>query len=94
MTQETWNTIKKSKNFYVRTYRMAIKWLIVSLAMNFLMVFANYYLYFHQPQRDFYATSGIVPPVKLKPMSEPNYSATPLLEPDPPNDNDIKVIPQ
>ena len=94
MSRETWNTIKRSKFFYVRTYRAAGTLLIVSLALNLLMGLIIYYLYFHQPARDFYATSGITSPIKLNPMDEPNNSETPLLAPDPINDDTVKVIPQ
>ncbi|KTC85953.1 MULTISPECIES: type IVB secretion system protein IcmM/DotJ [Legionella] len=94
MSRETWNTIINSKSFYVRTYRMGGRTLIISLIINILLGLAIYYLYFHQPERDFYATSGITPPIQLKPMDEPNYSATPLLAPDPIENNTVKVIPQ
>ncbi|MBA3536785.1 MAG: phosphoesterase [Tatlockia sp.] len=93
MAGEAWNKIINSKSFYIRTYRVAGRTLIISLLINFLLSLAIYYLYFHQPVRDFYATSGITPPVKLNPLEQPNYSATPLLETDPPNDNTVKIIP-
>lgn len=94
MSRESWNTIKQSKTFFIRTYRMIGTLIIVSLALNFLMGTVIYYLYFHQPVRDFYATSGITPPVKLKPLDEPNNSTTPLLDPDPIDNEPEKVIPQ
>lgn len=94
MSREAWNTIKRSKSFYIRTYRMGGTLIIVSLVLNLLMSLAIYYLYFHQPIRDFYATSGVTAPVQLKPLDEPNKSATPLLAPDPINDETVKVIPQ
>ena len=94
MGRETWNTIKQSKSFYVRTYRMTGTLIIVSLLLNLLMGLIIYYLYFHQPARDFYATSGIIPPIKLKALDEPNNSPTALLPPDPVNDESVKVIPQ
>ena len=90
----TWNTIKHSKAFYSHTYRMAGTVIIISLALNLLMGLIIYYLYFHQPERDFYATSGITPPIKLQPMEQANNSATPLLPPDPVNNEPEKVIPQ
>ncbi len=94
MGQETWNTIKHSKSFYIRTYRAGATSLIVSLILNILLGLGIYYFHFYEPERDYYATSGIVPPVKLTPLNEPNYSATPLLEADPPNDETVRVIPQ
>lgn len=94
MSRESWSTIRQSKNFYIRTYRMTGMLIIVSLALNLLMALVVYYLYFHQPVRDFYATSGITPPVQLKPLDEPNKTTTPLLDPDPIDNEPEKVIPQ
>ena len=93
MAAEAWSKIINSKSFYIRTYRVAMKSLIISLLINFLLSLAIYYLYFHQPERDFYATSGIIPPVQLTPRDQPNFSTIPLLEADPPNDNTVKLIP-
>ncbi|KTD24578.1 MULTISPECIES: type IVB secretion system protein IcmM/DotJ [Legionella] len=94
MSQEAWNTIKRSKSFYIRTYRIGGTSLVISLILNLLLVLGIYYLYFHEPERDFYATSGVTPPVLLNPLDEPNYSSTPLLPPDPIDDDSEKVIPQ
>ncbi|KTD19362.1 Component of the Dot/Icm secretion system. inner membrane protein [Legionella lansingensis] len=94
MTRGTWDTIKSSKGFYVRTYRKGIKWVIVSLTINLFLTLAIYYVHFNEPERDYYATSGITPPVKLTPLDKPNYSSTPLLEPDPVNEDETRVIPQ
>lgn len=94
MSRETWNIIKDSKLFYVRTYRRGGTWLVVSLCLNLLMGLTIYYLHLHQPERDYYATSGIIPPIELKAMAEPNYSATPLLPPDQTSDDEQRVIPQ
>ncbi|MBA2709342.1 MAG: phosphoesterase [Tatlockia sp.] len=93
MASEAWNKIISSKSFYVRTYRMAGKGLIISLLLNFLLSLGIYYLYFNQPKRAFYATSGITPPVQLKALDQRNYSTVPLLEADPPDDNTVKMIP-
>ncbi|ARG96823.1 type IVB secretion system protein IcmM/DotJ [Legionella micdadei] len=94
MSQEVWGTIKRSKSFYIRTYRLGATSLLISLMLNLLLILGIYYLYFHEPERDYYATSGITPPVPLTPLDEPNYSSTPLLPPDPIDDNSEKVIPQ
>lgn len=94
MSRETWNIIRNSKSFYIQTYRRAGKYLIVSGCINLLLCLIIYYLHFHQPVRDFYATSGITPPIKLNPLKTPNYSGTALLDPDPTNNDDVKVIPQ
>ncbi|KTC86357.1 type IVB secretion system protein IcmM/DotJ [Legionella brunensis] len=94
MGRETWDTIKNSKAFYIRTYRKGATFVIVSLLINLLLSLAIYYVHFNQPDPDFYATSGITPPIMLTPLKTPNYSNTPLLEPDPINDDETRVIPQ
>lgn len=94
MSRETWNTIIHSKTFYVRTYRTGGTALIISLLINLLCGLGIYYIYFHEPIRDYYATSGVTPPVKLSPLNEPNYSSIPLLEPDPIEDNTLKAVPE
>ncbi|CDZ76917.1 hypothetical protein BN59_01196 [Legionella massiliensis] len=93
MGRETWNIRIHAKFFYVRTYRVAGRCLILSLLVNLLLSLGVYYRYFHEPPRDYYATSGITPPVQLKVLYEPNYSATPLLPADPVADDTVKVIP-
>jgi len=68
--------------------------IVVSQAINVILCVFIAYSYFHQPERTFYATSGITPPIELTPMDTPNYSAEALLPPDPVNDEGIKVIPE
>ncbi len=94
MTREVWLTMKGSKSFYVRTYRKVGTYLVLSLLANCLMFFIIYFMHFYEPEPNFYATSGIVPPVELTPLKTPNYSGTALLPPDPANDDVQKVIPQ
>ncbi|GGI89926.1 type IVB secretion system protein IcmM/DotJ [Legionella impletisoli] len=95
MSRGTWEIVKQSKRFYVMTYRKTGTALLFSAALNVLLGAGIYYTYFHQPERDFYATNGITPPVELTPLDEPNYTSDALLASDPVNDtNDAKVIPQ
>ncbi|CEK11407.1 type IVB secretion system protein IcmM/DotJ [Legionella hackeliae] len=94
MGRETWDTIKRSKAFYIRTYRKAGTFVIVSLMLNIVLSLLIYYIHFNQPEPDFYATSGITPPVQLNPLNTPNYSGTPMLEPDPVNEDETRIIPQ
>jgi intracellular multiplication protein IcmM len=94
MGKETWDIIKSSKFFYVRTYRAAGRFLIVSLFINMFLIFAVYYVYYHRPERDYYASSGVAPPVKLKPLAGPNKSTQALLAPDSTKKETEKVIPQ
>lgn len=94
MGREAWNRIKQSKWFYIQGYRRAGRWIVVSIGINFLLGLVVYYTYVTRPAPDFYATSGVVPPIKLTALAAPNYSATALLEDDPVSDNNVKVIPE
>jgi intracellular multiplication protein IcmM len=51
-------------------------------------------IYLQEPERDYYATDGITPPIQLTPMFTPNMSSHPLLDPDPVGVTEAKVIPQ
>ncbi|KTD67790.1 MULTISPECIES: type IVB secretion system protein IcmM/DotJ [Legionella] len=94
MSRETWGLIKGSKNFYVNSYRRGLTTLIISLLLNCIFGVLIAYIYLTEPERDFYATSGIAPPIQLQPLLAPNYSSNALLPPDPPAENEDKVIPQ
>lgn len=94
MGREIWNAIKQSKTFYIRTYRACLTVTAFSLLLNLIIGLVIYYLYFNEPERDFYATSGITSPVKLTPLNEPNYSSKPLLANDPPSEDTVKEIPE
>lgn len=94
MSREAWLLIKRNKNFNVNIYRGGLVALICSLLVSSIIGGSIFYIYLHQPERDYYATSGVTPPVKLKSMPTPNESSVPLLEPDPPTDNVPRVIPQ
>ena len=94
MSRGTWELLKKSKSFYIRTYRLAGTWALVSMLLNFMLLLAISYVHFTEPERNYYATSGITPPVQLTAFKTPNYSNTPLLEPDPVNDDETRIIPQ
>lgn len=93
MSRGNWNKIKQSKFFYVQIYRKVITAIVVSQAINVILCLGITYFYFNKPDRTFYATSGITPPIELTPMNKPNYSAEALLPPDPVNDEGDKVIP-
>lgn len=94
MSRETWRLIKQSKRFYVNTYRRAGSALVFSMLVNLLLGIGIYHSYFNRAAHDFYATSGITPPVELVAMNEPNQTSVPLLADEPENNNDNKVIPQ
>ena len=93
MSRTDWELKKKSKNFYVNTYRKASFALAVSSILNIIFGLGIYYAYFNQPEPDFYATSGIIAPVQLTYMNSPNQTSKPLLEPDPVIKSEQKPIP-
>ena len=94
MSRGTWELIKKSKRFYVNTFRRAGSALLVSVIGNLSLSLLIYYVYFNQPGHDFYATNGVTAPIMLTPMDVANSTSVAMLANDPPDDNDIKVIPE
>lgn len=94
MSRETWALIKNNKNFNVHVYRRGLLMIMISLVLSCIIGVLMFYLYINRPERDYYATSGIIPPIKLQPLSAPNQTSTALLPPDPPTDDVQRVIPQ
>lgn len=94
MSKEAWALIKQNKNFNIHVYRNGLSMLIVSLSISCLFVLLAFYFFMHLPERDYYATSGVVAPIQLKSMSTPNYSSQALQVPDMPEDETQKMIPQ
>ncbi len=94
MSQGTWNNIRRSKRFYVGTFRWAGRALLISVSLSIVLSMAVYHVYFSRPGHDFYSTNGETPPVPLTPMDEPNDSAYPLLANDQDVDNETKAIPR
>lgn len=94
MRRQTWALVKRNKNFNVTLYRRGLAMLIFSLGLNCLWGILLFYLYLHQPARDYYASSGEAPPIPLKALPAANESSQALLEPDPSTETVEKVIPQ
>ena len=94
MSRRVWDLIKRSKRFYVRSYRRSGTLLLVSMALNVFLGLAISYVYIKLPEPDFYATYGETPPVLLTAMDIPNYSSVPLLATDSNQDSDVRTIPQ
>jgi len=94
MSRETWALIKLNKNFNVHVYRGGLTALIISLCLSAIFGLLLFYIYISQPERDYYATNGMTPPIMLKPLLAPNFSSRALLEPDPLVVPEEKVIPQ
>lgn len=94
MSRETWLSIKNSKSFYVSSYRRACTLVIGSLVINLALISGIYYAYFNQPEREYYASNGVTPPMLLSPRDTPNDSSAALLPPDPVNAPPVKLIPE
>lgn len=93
MSRGTWQRIKNSKRFYVRTYRKLGSIILGSVFFNVLLGLAVTYEFLTMPEPDFYATYGEIPPIKLFVMNTPNYSSTPLLPDDRQYETDNRTIP-
>ena len=94
MSIKTWDLIKRSKEFYIRTYRSVEKVIFVSVLINLFLMAGIIYNYSKIPEPDYYATFGETPPVPLIAMDSPNFSAQPLLADDSNQDTDVRAIPQ
>lgn len=94
MSKGSWDIIKRSKRFYIRTFRRTSSTLIVSTAINVALLIGIYYSYFSRPQPDFYATDGVTPPIFLTAMDEPNNTSMPMLANDQAQDDNNRVIPK
>lgn len=94
MSRQTWRLIKESKSFYIRTYRSGLIALVLSSFINLFLSVALYYVYFDRPERDYYATSGVTPPILLTALDSPNHTSVPLLPDDDGIEEDAKLIPE
>lgn len=93
MSRENWRIIKNKKMFYVTSYRRSCSILLFSLVFNMLLLTFIILSYASRGMPDFYATSGIIPPIQLAPLTSPNFSSEALLPPDPPDEEGTKQIP-
>lgn len=94
MSVKAWNLIKRSKEFYVRTYRKTETAIVISVIISVGLIVGIIYTYSIRPEPDYYATFGETPPVPLIAMDAPNYSSQALLADDSNQDSDVKAIPQ
>lgn len=93
MGRTTWRQIEQSKRFYVKTFRLSGTLLLFSIGLNMGLLLLINLVYFHQPEPDYYATSGVMPPVQLTGLSEEMAKKSLLADDIPPN-NAPKVIPE
>lgn len=94
MSREAWRLIKHSKMFYINSYRNILRVLVVSMLLNLLLASGLAWKYFSRPPHDYYATSGITPPVMLTAMGAPNMQDTPLMQEEETSDNGERELPQ
>lgn len=74
---------KERKHFFRNSFRNVLWLIYASLFLNILFIIGIYQVIINREEPDYYATSGIKPPIKLSPMSQPNYSSEALLPPAP-----------
>lgn len=79
MTNTLIDQVKSKKFFYRDYYRRTIKVLVVCQFIIVALIAALFYFATHRPIPGFYASSsnGVITP--LKPLNQPNYSNTALL---------------
>lgn len=94
MSRGKWVNIRQSNRFYIRTYRRASNFVMLSMCVNVVLGVGIYYAYSALPEPDYYSTDGVTPPVELIAMDEPNNSSQPLLANDQEQDNNNRATPQ
>lgn len=84
--------IKSNKVFMRNCFRKVIVLLFCSLFLNGLLCFGIYTNMINRKLPDYYSTTGLTPPLKLKPLSEPNYTSKALLESAPEYDDNEAIM--
>ena len=78
--------IINKRYFFVLSYRLILRGLIISNLLNLVLLILGGYIFFTRGPHVFYATSGDSSPIQLTPLASPNYSSTPILSDDIPGD--------
>ena len=94
MSKNTWDLIKLSKDFFVRTYRKTETIALASVVLNLILLVGIVYCYANIPEPDYYATFGGSAPVPLIAMDAPNYSSQALIADSNEMPSAEKAIPQ
>ena len=95
MRHESLAEKKKTKGFYVRGFHYSVNVLMISVALNILLVNIIHNRLAHPGYSEFYATNGLFPsPILLEPLNAPNESSTPLLPNDPPDEMMGRKLPE
>lgn len=79
MTNTIIEQVKSQKFFYRDYYRKVTKVLVVCQFIIVALIAAVFYFATHRPVPGFYASSSNGAITPLKPLSQPNYSNTALL---------------
>lgn len=79
MSRQRWDRMISSKGFYVRLYRKSLTLLWFSGLLNVLLILVAWLIHVSEPMRSYYATSGIIAPIRLTALPHPNEGATALL---------------
>ncbi len=83
MSVQSLRAAREDKYFYRNGFRRATWLLMLSLFINLVLIAAIYKVLLSRVEPNYYATSGVKPPILLRGLSKPNYSSTPLLDPTP-----------
>ena len=70
---------KNKRYFYVSSFRKLGQIIVLSMALNVVIIMAMAYIFFHQPSPKYYSTNGISYPIQLKSMGHPNHSSVAML---------------
>lgn len=81
-----------SKSFYRDKFRSAVKILFFNMMLMAVLTIAIFFLKVTQRAPDYYATnsSGFI--TSLTALDEPNMTSTALLQPDPPEEVNLKEL--
>jgi intracellular multiplication protein IcmM len=83
---------KGKKNFFRNGFRNVLRIIYVSISLNVIFIIGIYETLINRVAPDYYATSGVKPPIRLTGLSHPNYSSEALLPPAPTESSvDVKV---
>lgn len=92
MFKLSFSEIQQLKNYFRDTFRRLIVVLLVSLAIQWLLVVAIFYEVVTMPAPDFYATNSAGFITTLNALPQVNATSEYLLKPDPAEEIEIKRL--
>jgi len=89
--RNTFEEIINRKNFYRNNFRVLSTVLFASLVLNAILTLCCFYFKMTEPEAEYYASHpfGVM---KLQAREQANYTNTPLLAPDPPEEAGAKRL--